>query len=59
MGIRTIRSFGNSRSIDTKKAPGWDMYSEGYLDRTIFSAIRNLGIYIHEHPHLSFSDESV
>jgi hypothetical protein len=46
-----------------KDKPGFGMHSERFLSKTIFPAIRQAGIKIHEHPHMcSFRvrvDESV
>jgi hypothetical protein len=46
-----------------KEMPGYGMHSERFLNHTIFPAIREAGIKIHEHPHMCFfrvrTDETV
>jgi hypothetical protein len=46
-----------------KDDPGYGMHSERFLNHTIFPAIREAGIEIHDHPHMCFfrvrTDESV
>jgi hypothetical protein len=46
-----------------KETPGHGMHSERFLSHTLFPAIREAGIEIHEHPHMCFfrvrADESV
>jgi hypothetical protein len=46
-----------------KDNPGFGMHSERFINNTIFPAIRQAGIEIHEHPHMCFfrvrADESV
>jgi hypothetical protein len=46
-----------------KEKPGWGMHSETFLSHTLFPAIRQAGIEIHEHPDMCFfrcrADESV
>jgi hypothetical protein len=46
-----------------KDDPGYGMHSERFLNHTIFPAIRQAGIEIHDHPHMCFfrvrTDETV
>jgi hypothetical protein len=46
-----------------KEMPGCGMHSERFLSHTLFPAIREAGIEIHEHPHMCFfrvrADETV